>query len=41
VPAGVLRAGANRLTIASLSPAANFNSPPFFMLARARLAWGG
>jgi hypothetical protein len=29
VPAGVLRAGLD------------FNSPPFFMLARARLAWGG
>jgi hypothetical protein len=38
-PAGTLRAGENSLTIRSLSPEANFNSPPFFMLTAARLNW--
>jgi serine/threonine-protein kinase len=38
VPADALRAGENSLTIRSLSPEANFNRPPFFMLTAARLA---
>jgi hypothetical protein len=38
-PAGTLRAGENSLTIRGLSPEANFNRPPFFVLTATRLTW--
>jgi serine/threonine-protein kinase len=41
VPAGVLHAGENTLTIRSLSSDANFNAPPFFMLDAASFRWNG
>jgi serine/threonine-protein kinase len=40
IPAGVLEAGRNTLTFKNLSPAANFNVPPYFMLDQATITYG-
>ena len=40
IPAGVLKAGRNTLTFKNLSPAANFNVPPYFMLDQATITYG-
>jgi hypothetical protein len=37
IPAGALRAGANEITVANLTPAASFNAPPYILLATATL----
>ena len=37
IPSGVLRAGANEITFANLTPVASFNSPPYVLLADATL----
>jgi serine/threonine-protein kinase len=37
VPAGVLRAGANQITVSNLSPSANFGLPPYLLLSDAKL----
>lgn len=37
IPAGVLRAGPNEIVVANLSPSANFNAPPYVLLADALL----
>ena len=41
VPAGVLRAGGNEVTVANLSPSANFGQPPYVLLSDAVLEVGG
>jgi hypothetical protein len=37
IPAGLLTPGRNEITIANLAPAANFNAPPYILLADASL----
>ena len=37
IPAGSLHAGRNELAIANLTPSANFNAPPYVLLAGATL----
>jgi hypothetical protein len=41
IPSGTLRAGSNEITFANLSPAANFNAPPYVLLADAILEISG
>jgi hypothetical protein len=41
IPDGILRAGANEIAFLNLSPAANFNAPPYVLLAHAVLEIGG
>ena len=37
IPAGVLKRGHNTLTFKNMSPTANFNEPPYFMLDQATI----
>jgi hypothetical protein len=37
IPAGALQAGTNRISVANLTPGANFNAPPYVLLADAAL----
>jgi hypothetical protein len=37
IPAGLLRAGQNEITVANLTPVASFNAPPYILLADATL----
>jgi hypothetical protein len=39
IPAGVLKAGRNTLTFKNLSPTANFDAPPYFMLDQATITY--
>ena len=41
IPSGVLRAGANEIAVANLTPVASFNSPPYVLLADATLEISG
>lgn len=40
IPAGVLRAGQNEITVANLTPVASFNAPPYILLSTATLEIG-
>jgi hypothetical protein len=40
IPAGVLRAGRNEITVANLTPVASFNAPPYILLSTATLEIG-
>ncbi|MDQ3703956.1 MAG: protein kinase [Chloroflexota bacterium] len=39
IPAGVLQAGTNTLSITNLTPGGTINAPPFFMLDTATITW--
>jgi hypothetical protein len=41
IPAGALRAGANEIAVANLTPGANFGAPPYVLLADASLVVPG
>lgn len=40
IPEGALRAGANEIVIANLTPSGNFNAPPYVLLAHSSLEVG-
>lgn len=41
IPSGLLRAGENEIAVANLTPAAEFNAPPYILLSEARLDFPG